>query len=165
MIGDNWHFDAQNVDGTPFLIPDYKVFGPKAHSKTLTSYYLTSARAGQVPVITVKRSAIDNIYAETGVTEEHMLPSKQGVEITLTFAGLHMEDTGKMVPIQVKQSYVLPLALDYDDEDINTLLWSLQSSLSGMCISANGNELPDIMQIVKGITDLKETARTFPAAN
>lgn len=163
MIGDNWHISAKEVDSN-FLIPDYKVFGPKAHSKTLTSYYLTSARAGQVPVITVKRSAIDNIYAETGVTEDHMLPTKQGVEITLTFAGVHMEDTGEMVPLQVKQSYMLPLALKDEDEDINTLLMKLQSILSGMCLSNDGSDVPDIMQMVKGVTDLKETARTDVAA-
>jgi hypothetical protein len=158
MIGDNWHLDAQDVKST-ILIPNYKVFGPKAHSKSLTSYYLTSARAGQVPVITVKRSVIDNIYAETGVTEDHMLPTRQGVEITLTFSGIHMEDTGVMVPIQAKQSYVLPLALDHDDEEMNSILQSLQGVLSGMCLSNNGSDVPDIMQIVKGVTDLKETAR------
>jgi hypothetical protein len=164
MIGDNWHINAQGVDST-FLIPNFKVFGPKAHSKTLTSYYLTSARAGQVPVITVKRSAIDNIYAETGVTEDHMLPSRQGVEITLTLAGNHMEDTGEMVPIQVKQSYVLPLALNHDDEEINEILMKLQAVLSGMCLSTNGSDVPDIMQIVKGVTDLKQTARSTASAD
>jgi hypothetical protein len=70
-----------------------------------------------------------------------------------------MEDTSEMVPIQVKQSYVLPLALDHSDDDINEMLAAVQSLLSGMCLSSNGCDVPDIMQIVKGVTDLKETGR------
>lgn len=159
MIGDNWHIiSAQDVD-SQICIPEISVLGPKAHSKSLTSYYVTSAKAGQVPVITVKRAAVENIYAETGVTEDHMLPSKQGVEITLSFAGIHMNEANQMVPITVKQSYGLPLALDEEDASVNETLRAIQGLLSGMCLSKTDSDVPDIMQIVKGVTDLKETVR------
>lgn len=78
-----WGLDAvinTTVKPAMLLIPPIikAGFAPKADNKTLQSYYWQGSTVGQIPVTSIKRTGIANIYSDTGVVPAAQMRLKTG---------------------------------------------------------------------------------------
>lgn len=188
-----WGLDAvinTTVKPAMLLIPPIikAGFAPKADNKTLQSYYWQGATVGQIPVTSIKRTGIANIYSDTGVVPAAQMRLKTGqhCEVSVHALGESFLQNSTpatttplgVAPITMTISFDLPDALlDNDTSMMNTyctyLLTSCLSLLASDSESApleptavktvfGETSVLDFYQVLSGTKDLRETANVSP---
>lgn len=189
LFSPGWGLDAVlNIGTNPamLLIPPIKKagFAPKADNKTLQSYYWQGSTVGQIPVTSVKRTAIANIYSDTGVVPAAQMRLKSGQHCEVSVHALgesFLQNTSPatttplgVAPITMTVSFDLPDALlSSDTSEMNSyctlLLTSCLSLLAsnsdtasleptGVKTSFGETSMLDFYQVLSGTKDLRETA-------
>lgn len=193
IFSPGWGMDAvsnRHTNPAMLLIPPIKKAGyaPKADNKTLQSYYWQGSTVGQIPVTSIKRTGIANIYSDTGVVPAAQMRLKTGQHCEVSVHALgesFLENDSPatttpvgVAPITVSVSFDLPDALlDSDTQTMNgactELLVSCLSLLASNSETAplspttvqtvyDGTSILDFYQVLSGTKDLRETANQSP---